>query len=118
MMAGTKRCPKCGVEQDGLWKYCQKCGAEMPRPTEQQTITESRQRRWLRRFSFGFKFMITIGVGVYGFVLFNVELPTNTPESAALGRPIGVVLIGVAGIILFFLIRNPVKSWFAGWLHK
>ena len=77
--------------------------------TEEQTITESKRRSWLRHFRFGFNLMIAIGVGVYGFVLLGFEQP-NSPGYTSATIIMGAMLIVLAGIILFFVIRNIVKS--------
>ena len=105
-MRGMERCLKCGAEQERLWKYCQKCAAEMPNWAEEWGITESRQPKWLR---LGFQLMITIGVGVVGYVLFSLEYP-SMPGYTVATQIMGIGLIVMAVIILYFLIPNTVKE--------
>ena len=109
-MLGKRKCPECGTVQDSVWKYCQKCGAEIPRPIEERTIPESGQGSWLKLAIFVLGLMITVGFGVYGFVLFNLVDPT-TKAQIGMTSGMGIILMVMAGISLIFMVRGAIRYW-------
>ena len=109
-MLGKKKCPECGTVQDSVWKYCQTCGVEMPRPIEERTIPESGQLSWLNIALFALGLIITVGFGVYGFMLFNLVDP-KTKAQIGMTSGMGIILMLMTGVSLFFMVRGAIRYW-------